>query len=265
VPNLISKKIGVINMLSKNVIHFSVVVVLMLFSVTGYTHNNVVVIPLDGDDIPAPVPDPKIVFVSAEQPNANLGGVAGADQICQNEANASEAHPSLAGKVFQAWLFDADTDTFQFDEPTGSRQFVIPEGDLINPSGDTLALSFTHALTTGTGYQSIVISCIDTALLSECLARYDQVFQLETFSGADIFAGNNNVQLNLYQPVSLTGRFGLSNGQNCDSYSANSRFANVYQSYTFTIFEIIAGAFITQNEQGFFPCDIPARIMCVSQ
>lgn len=47
---------------------------------------------------------PKIVFVSSGTYNGKVGGLIGADSICQNLAAAV---PSLAGKTFKAWLSDS--------------------------------------------------------------------------------------------------------------------------------------------------------------
>jgi hypothetical protein len=52
----------------------------------------------------APSPPRKIVFVSSQAYNGNLGGLAGADSKCQALANAA----GLKG-VFQAWLSDSST------------------------------------------------------------------------------------------------------------------------------------------------------------
>lgn len=173
-------------------IQVSTVIALMAISISGFAQTKVVVIPLAGDDIPAPVAEPKIVFVSAEQPNANFGGVDGADTICMREATATDAHPSLAGKIFKAWLYDSITETMQGDTLSGGRTvafsdriLIFPEGNLnlISPTGQMLDEKLTHYLTSVSGSADLDFSCDLNTPLSDCINDFNTRYRLEFHSG----------------------------------------------------------------------------------
>lgn len=68
-----------------------------------------------------------LIFVSSSKPNGNLGGIAGADTICNNLATAA----GLPG-AYKAWLADsnagsAPASTF-FQSPV---PYVLPNGDIV--------------------------------------------------------------------------------------------------------------------------------------
>ena len=177
---------------SKNVIHLSVVLVLMLFSATSYSHNKVVVIPMAGDE---PEPEPKIAFVSATTSQGNFAytsggtdyeGLEGADKICQDEAESTGAHPSLDGKTFKAWLYDTNTVINPEDTLTnGSRSFYIPDA-LISPSGRSLPAP----ITSGLRYilDPSIGNCDTATNISHCLLSLDSTYFFELASSVKLFS-----------------------------------------------------------------------------
>ena len=122
-------------MVSKNVLHLSVIIVLLLVSVTGFAQTKVVVIPLAGDDVPI-VPTSKTIFVTSATYNGNLGGISGADDKCQAEADAA----NVPG-IFRAWL---STDITE-DIPDRAS-FIKHDLPYNNVNGDNVANNFDDFL-----------------------------------------------------------------------------------------------------------------------
>ena len=251
------------NMFAKRVIYFSLIIALMVISITGFAHNKVVVVPLMGDDIP--ILEPKIVFVSAEQSDANFGGVAGADLICQNEAAASGAHPSLGGKVFKAWLYDEATDTYHNDGPTGARTIFIPQGDLVSPSGQQFNPRFTHYLTSGSGSVDLEVACVASDTVSSCNSRYENVYKFETYSGfppprsGDVFEG-----LHLAFPSPSQTVNSGSSSSNCERYENVGEWPrHRHTTFSYNINTIGGGILSHTVNLGPTSCSTPVRVLCL--
>jgi len=87
----------------------------------------VVVIPLIES---APMPEPKRVFVSSSQHTGNLGGVFGANTICQNLAD----NAGLQG-TFRAWLSTGGS----ISRYSPDRFFIKHSLPYVNMQGQTLA------------------------------------------------------------------------------------------------------------------------------
>ncbi len=68
----------------------------------------------------------RVVFVTSTSYTGNLGGLAGADALCQSHANTQ---PALQGKTFKAWLSD-DTGDPQ-SRFTKDGHFILADGTLI--------------------------------------------------------------------------------------------------------------------------------------
>ena len=239
----------------------TLVMSLLLSVATSHAQNKVVVVPLFGDDIPAPVPDPKIVFVSAEQPSADLGGLDVADRICQTLALAAGAPSSLEGKDFKAWLFGPNTDTFHFDDPTGSRQFVIPEGDLVSPSGRILPALITHSLTSGTGYQALVQSCAFTSSVQACLAQFDEVFRLETVTTESLFSSQSP---STFTEFLLIPRDFSRASSSCFNYTSGTNGDQGVETFSVQIVPVIGGLGQASGAR-FNSCILPTRFLCAEQ
>ena len=147
-------------------------------SFSVFAHNNVVVVPL-GEDAPVPpTPAPKTVFVSSEQPNADLGGVDGADAICAADASSS-THPNVIDKDFKAWLYDQDTRTIP-GPPEGTRDFILPAGIINSPTGRSFPTGLAASLISGRFNYSEFESC----QISGCTEQlYSDTFPLEDSLG----------------------------------------------------------------------------------
>jgi hypothetical protein len=79
-----------------------------------------------------PVPRRRVMFVTSQQFDGNLGGVEGADAKCQA---AADAVPSLAGKTFRAWISVA-----QGSEPAST---FTSDGMFVRVDGKVVADSFS--------------------------------------------------------------------------------------------------------------------------
>jgi hypothetical protein len=91
-----------------------------------------------GIDAPVDAPPPaKIVFVTSQVYDGNLGGMAGADAICQ--MHAAQAQPALTG-TFYAWLADSTT--------SPAKRFTRSTGDYVLTNGVVIAHGWTQ-LTSG--------------------------------------------------------------------------------------------------------------------
>ncbi len=95
------------------------------------------IFPLCNGGVCIKAPGPKIVFVTESRYDGNLGGLAGADAICQGEAEAA----GLRG-TFKAWLSDRDAGpATRFNK--GDTSYVLAG------TGDTIAGNWSD-LTDGT-------------------------------------------------------------------------------------------------------------------
>jgi hypothetical protein len=71
-------------------------------------------------------PGDKIVFVTQGTWNGNLGGIAGADQKCQQEAQQA----GLQG-TFVAWLSDGNIDAKDHIDCRDDKRYVLPNGTVV--------------------------------------------------------------------------------------------------------------------------------------
>jgi len=252
-------------MFSKKNILVSAIIVLIAINATAYAQSKVVVIPLLGDESPTPVPDSKIVFISAEQPNANFGGVVGADQICQNEAAAPGAHSSLGGKVFKAWLVDSLTDTVRGDGPTGTRSLNVPAGDLVSPSGQTLDNRLSNFFKVGHGVFDLNVNC-DTSSFESCVESYNDAYLLEKATGSGALIPFGDVILGIPLPGTITSQ-GTNRSTNCEDYS-NVGSSPAHSFAQFSLFidtDLIIGTIINQARLIHSNCSSNTSFLCVEQ
>lgn len=107
------------------------VIVLMMITGTVLAQNKVVVIPLGGDDVVAPSAS-KVVFFTDTTYAGNLGGILGADDKCQQEAQDQ----GLDGR-FKAWIH---TDLPELSPDRVS--FAKSKTPYVNTSGEPLWPSY---------------------------------------------------------------------------------------------------------------------------
>ena len=92
---------------------------------------------MDGSvKLQCPDPAPKLVFITSQMYQGNLGGLAGADAHCQTLANAA----GLTG-VFKAWLSDS------VNSP--STRFTHTLHEYILRTGTLVSYSYADLITTG--------------------------------------------------------------------------------------------------------------------
>lgn len=105
--------------------------ILSLIITIGSAHDSVVVVPLNGEDAPEPATS-KTVFLTSERLRGDLGGIAGADLICQTAADNSDR---VTG-IYRANLTDGIT------FPETDTAFKTHDLPYLNWDGTQVAVNF---------------------------------------------------------------------------------------------------------------------------
>lgn len=113
----------------------TIAITCLIFSFGVVAQDRVVIVPLFGDESESesesePATE-KVIFITSGEFTGNLGGLEGADAICQAEADADGS--VIQGKIFKAWLSTAIQDDDVFGP--GGRQlnlFALPYNNTLD-------------------------------------------------------------------------------------------------------------------------------------
>ena len=217
----------------------TIAITCLIFSFGVVAQDRVVIVPLFGDESesesePEPATE-KVIFITSGEFTGNLGGLEGADAICQAEADADGS--VIQGKIFKAWLSTAIQDDDVFGP--GGRQlnlFALPYNNTLDQE---VFQSFTEFKS------SPAIPIVHTAEQSEL----NLINRIDTWS---------NISVSLQ----------LGTGFTCNDWTSESfedRGATGFQIQLLfpptLIINQALGAFVSEQR----PCNARHRLICVGQ
>lgn len=160
----------------------SCVIALVALSFNVTAQNNVVVVPLFGDDAPTS-PSPRTIFLTSTVFDGNLGGVDGADAKCQAAATAGE----LAG-VFKAYIGEG----FGFEDVVPERSnFSISLTPYLNTNGEEVFPTALGIFNGDGDLQNTILDEFGTSFVVNTGTFSTSVFSREIWTGLFRGGGNN--------------------------------------------------------------------------
>jgi cysteine-rich repeat protein len=98
----------------------------------------------DADECSNACEAPRVMFVTSTDYKGNLGGLSGADALCQA---AADAVPALEGKTFKAWLSDdTGSPSTRFDTAFGGRYVLVDDTTVATGWADLTDGMLEHAV-----------------------------------------------------------------------------------------------------------------------
>ncbi|MCY0989468.1 DUF4215 domain-containing protein [Nannocystis sp. ILAH1] len=98
----------------------------------------------DADECSNACEAPRVMFVTSTKFDGNLGGLTGADALCQAAADAA---PALQGKTFKAWLSDdTDSPSTRLDVNFGGRYVLVNDTTVATGWTDLTDGMLAHAV-----------------------------------------------------------------------------------------------------------------------
>ena len=183
----------------------------------------VVVISLGGDE----AAKEKVIFITKDRFNGNLGGLSGADAKCQADADALDS--KVKGKTFKAWLGPATDPLF-----AGGRSFNVFDLPYETPDGAGYITSYSD-LTTPLPWPFLAITANGSDVSDS--RQFDNVWTGRGYSG-ELLPGTSSFCANWT--------------------SSNSLLAFVFLEHTMTGYDYFT---IAQHSE----CSATARIICLEQ